>query len=213
MRVHAIEVGRIGWPVGWWDAVSPMDAVRSIMRGAGGPEEEIPIISYVIEHDDGHIVIDCGFDLRSAQDFQRERLPRTLGLSLILTEDDVIGPQMRKRGLDPLDVKWVLPTHLDMDHAGGVSAFPNATFLVNRREWEFRKTTLGKIRFRERYWPDFFRPLVYDLRDEPVGPFTRASRSPTAAISSPCRHLGTRRITSGSSSGRPPCICSSAAIT
>src|SRR5438067_6820241 len=189
MRVHAIEVGRIGWPVGWWDAETVGGCVRSILRGPGGPEEEIPIVSYVVEHDDGHIVIDCGFDFRSAQAFAKERLPRRLGLSLYISEDDVVGPQMRKRGLDPLDVRWVLPTHLDMDHAGGVSHFPNATFLVNRGEWEFRKTTFGRFRFRSKYWPDWFRPLVYDFRDEPLGPFEKSlpltDRSDVVAVPTP----------------------------
>lgn len=40
-------------------------------------------------------------------------------------------------GLRARDIRHVILTHLHWDHAGGVSLFPNATFYVQRREYEF----------------------------------------------------------------------------
>lgn len=41
----------------------------SVPAGAksGGPEDAVPILSYVVEHDDGHIVIDTGADHATAE--------------------------------------------------------------------------------------------------------------------------------------------------
>jgi glyoxylase-like metal-dependent hydrolase (beta-lactamase superfamily II) len=43
--------------------------------------------------------------------------------------------QLRKRGFDPKSVAIVVMTHLHVDHASGVSQFPDATFIVSAREW------------------------------------------------------------------------------
>ena len=42
--------------------------------------------------------------------------------------------QIRALGLDPVDVRHVIPTHLDADHAGGVSDFPDALVHVQQQE-------------------------------------------------------------------------------
>jgi len=53
--------------------------------------------------------------------------------------------QLRRGGVKPEDVRWVVLSHLHWDHVGTVDAFPNATVLVDRREWEVQKlkTALG----------------------------------------------------------------------
>lgn len=44
--------------------------------------------------------------------------------------------QLRVRGIDPSAVRIVILTHLHRDHASAISEFPQATFLLSRREWE-----------------------------------------------------------------------------
>jgi hypothetical protein len=60
MRIHALELGWLQFPKGWTKSRSPIGNVRAVMRGIGGPADRIPMIGYVVEHDDGHIVIDSG---------------------------------------------------------------------------------------------------------------------------------------------------------
>lgn len=52
---------------------------------------------------------------------------------------------IKKAGFDPQDVDWVLMSHLHFDHSGGMVhdvggrmelSFPNATYLMQRGEWE-----------------------------------------------------------------------------
>jgi glyoxylase-like metal-dependent hydrolase (beta-lactamase superfamily II) len=42
--------------------------------------------------------------------------------------------QIRELGFDPRDVRHIVPTHLDLDHAGGIGDFPQAQVHVFSRE-------------------------------------------------------------------------------
>ena len=53
-----------------------------------------------------------------------------------MTPDQALHPQLRARGVEPRDVRVIVMTHLHLDHASGVSEFPDATFVVDGREWE-----------------------------------------------------------------------------
>jgi glyoxylase-like metal-dependent hydrolase (beta-lactamase superfamily II) len=97
---------------------------------------------------------------------------RLLKVPVFVTADDEVAPRMRAAGLRTEDVRLVIPTHLDADHAGGIGHFPDATILVNRPEFEYvTQTRYGRIRSQQRFWPDWFQPSLYDLEPEPYGPF------------------------------------------
>ena len=75
--------------------------------------------------------------------------------------------ELRRRGVQPEAVDTVLLTHLHFDHAGGatvlredgeaVPAFPNATYFVQRVEWEF--ATHPNERTRASYLAENYEPL------------------------------------------------------
>lgn len=146
-----------------------------LVRAALRPEPfEFPVYTYIVEHADGHIAIDTGLNSKvKIPRFIRRILPHPL-----TGPDEEIGPQMRKIGLSPDDVRLVLATHLDWDHVGGVGHFPNAEIQVHRPEWDFASKFLGKVRYIPKLWPESFRPKLYDLDPEPLGPFP-TSRSVT----------------------------------
>jgi N-acyl homoserine lactone hydrolase len=45
-----------------------------------------------------------------------------------------IDTQLQKIGLKPDDIKYVVPSHLHLDHGGNVGKFPNSTIVVQRDE-------------------------------------------------------------------------------
>jgi glyoxylase-like metal-dependent hydrolase (beta-lactamase superfamily II) len=51
-----------------------------------------------------------------------------------LTEQQTAPAQIRRLGFDPGDVQHIVLTHLDLDHAGGLVDFPDATVHVYARE-------------------------------------------------------------------------------
>lgn len=63
--------------------------------------------------------------------------------------------QLRALGYDPADVRHILITHLDLDHTGGLSDFPQAQVHVHERELAWataRSTWLARSRYRPAMW-------------------------------------------------------------
>ena len=125
----------------------------------------------MLEHAKGLLVIDTGLAKRPVRAF-RGFPPKPLPMA----PDEEIGPQMRERGLEPNDVRWVVLTHLDWDHTGGLAHFPAAEVLVHRPEHAFAEDRAGRGRYRPSTWPRDFHPTLYDLDPEPFGPFAESRR-------------------------------------
>jgi glyoxylase-like metal-dependent hydrolase (beta-lactamase superfamily II) len=160
-RVHVIETGRL---VGN-ETFMRGERWSSLLRPRR--DVEFPVYSFVIEHPDGPIAIDTGLSAQA-------RSPRPL-LQRRFVPDPIartpIGTAMRAIGFDPADLRRVVITHLDWDHAGGLAHFRNAEILVHRPEHESASTRAGRLRYEPRLWAESFRPTVFDLDPEPYGPF------------------------------------------
>jgi glyoxylase-like metal-dependent hydrolase (beta-lactamase superfamily II) len=70
------------------------------------------------------IVVDTGFTPQIAQARQRKYIASP-------------ADQLRKLGVDAADVKKVLISHLHWDHFGGFGYFPNATFYLQTKEYQY----------------------------------------------------------------------------
>jgi N-acyl homoserine lactone hydrolase len=70
----------------------------------------------------------------------------------IMQEQDSILYQLRKIGLGPEQIDFVINTHLHFDHSGCNAFFPRATFLVQREHYEHALTL-----------PEAFPPRYYLL--------------------------------------------------
>ncbi len=65
--------------------------------------------------------------------------------------------QIRQLGFAAEDVRHILLTHLDFDHAGGLSDFPGAQVHLLQREMDAARSThsfLGHRRYRHRQWDE-----------------------------------------------------------
>jgi N-acyl homoserine lactone hydrolase len=114
----------------------------------------IPVPAFLVEHPTaGAVLVDTGFHATAARD-KRETLGRVAALAytLRMDEEQAVPAQLRQRGVDPADVKTVVMTHLHADHASGISQFPDATFVVSRREWE----TASRLGITHGYHHDHF---------------------------------------------------------
>jgi N-acyl homoserine lactone hydrolase len=175
MRVHVLNVGSLRFAKGVVTARTWGQRLWPLVRGrrSSGPTDVIPMLSYVLEHDDGHIVIDTGIAQALAARCRTEADPVTRRFVEPTVEPDAdVGSRMRAIGLRPEDVRLVLLTHLHIDHAGGAEHFPNAEVLVHRIEWDGRTAFGGNLwRLQEPYWTGVGGPRLYDLSPEPYGPF------------------------------------------
>ncbi len=86
----------------------------------------LPAHVFLLHTDDGLVLVDTGFGTGDAADPGRRIGPVKAILRPELEERHTVLAQLRARGHDASDVTHVVLTHLDIDHAGGLSDFPDA---------------------------------------------------------------------------------------
>jgi len=106
---------------------------------------------------DGLVLIDTGFgsdDLRGAATTTLSAFFRYFN-NIRMDASRAAVHQIRDLGLDPADVRHIVLTHLDFDHAGGLRDFPAARVHVLGREWDYAHRAsgfLGSRRYRAGQW-------------------------------------------------------------
>lgn len=102
----------------------------SMARLAGFPD----MVSHVllVEGSDGLILVDSGFGTGEIAGRSGKVYPWAIGARMDPAEPAIT--QLQAMGLEPSDVTDIVLTHLDFDHAGGISDFPQATIHVSSDE-------------------------------------------------------------------------------
>src|ERR1043165_1393584 len=122
------------------------------MSGAG--RVAVPVPFYVIERPEGVALFDCGLhaDVGNADDEYRQKL-LAQDLDVTFAPQETVASHLERLNIDPGRVRWVVLSHLHFDHAGGLHQVPNATLVVQRREWEAGfSRELGPRYFLSRRW-------------------------------------------------------------
>lgn len=110
----------------------------------------------LVEASDQLILVDTGLGLNDVRD-PRSRLSGFF-LSMLspdFREEMTAVSQVRALGFDPSDVRHILLSHLDFDHAGGLDDFPGATIhlLADEQDAALAQSSwLDRQRFRPRQW-------------------------------------------------------------
>ncbi len=87
----------------------------------------------LVEGADGLTLVDTGFGTGDLAEPKRLG-PTKAVLGAVLDPAEPAVAQVRALGLDPADVRDVVVTHLDLDHAGGLGDFPAARVHVHADE-------------------------------------------------------------------------------
>ena len=183
MRIHAIQTGSVQLKERQRRGVGPgpLRAVATMLDRAW--TEPLPILAWLVEHEEGLIVVDTGETARASQPghFPAWHPYFRFAVRARVAPEEEIGPQLKRLGFSPSDVRLVALTHLHTDHAGGLDHFPDSEILVAREELAFASGTLGRVRgYLPDRWPAWLRPRPVDFDDRPFGPFAR-SRALTRA--------------------------------
>ena len=124
MRVHHINTGTM-CPIG-----------QRFVNGTGSMFRRARMVCHclLVETNDGLALVDTGIGLGDIAN------PPRLGRKWVRQTTPQLDPaetavrQVKALGYSPDDVRHLLLTHLDRDHAGGIPDFPNAKVHVHRRE-------------------------------------------------------------------------------
>ena len=129
MRLFVLDCGRAHLP-----DMSHLTPDRNV-----GKPITVPLLAFLIDHPKGLVLFDTGVDT------DREGDP-----FLDTTPDRRADRQIERLGYRPADIRYVVMSHLHLDHVGCMPLFPQATFIVRRQE------------LRAAWWPDAYE-RGYDL--------------------------------------------------
>lgn len=140
VRLHPLLAGEMPAPAAYLDRRPGRlgrlrDAAGALASRSRWPA--LPVPAFLVEHPTaGPLLVDTGFH-PSVLDGLRANMGRAgpLLYDVRTTREQLIPAQLEARGIAATDVRTVVMTHLHIDHASGVEAFPAATFVVDRREW------------------------------------------------------------------------------
>ncbi len=100
----------------------------------------LPLPWFLVTHPRGNVVIDGGPAMEAAIDDKAHWGPIAQNADLFMSTDQAVVPALEKIGIDLASVRWIVQTHLHVDHTGAVAAinsFPNAEVLITRTEYEW----------------------------------------------------------------------------
>jgi N-acyl homoserine lactone hydrolase len=127
------------------------------VQGAGMKSVQFPILSVLIERDNDLVLFDTGIGTRIEQEMRPPIywgnlfFHRCIMRTQFMPQRVALVHQLPRLGFKPVDVKNVIISHLHWDHAGGMRDFPNAHFIVNRKEWNFATQLSGVPLFKNAF--------------------------------------------------------------
>lgn len=119
LTIHVLDYGDI-----------ELEASFFVLGHNCGRTRRVPVYGFLILGGRYPVLVDTGY--------RDNAIMESLNMRGLQRDDNRIENQLAKHGLKPGDIRYILHTHLHIDHAGADDRFPmNTTVVVNRREMEF----------------------------------------------------------------------------
>ncbi len=111
--------------------------LKYIKMNQGDSDFEIPVPWFLIKHPAGNVVIDGGNAIEAAIDKRGHWGATVDAYDPIMNVADNCADQCRSVGVDPHSVRYVVQSHLHLDHTGAIGHFPKAQIICQRAEYEY----------------------------------------------------------------------------
>ena len=176
-KIHAIRTGLVQVRRAQMESRGTGLARTASMLFDENWSEWLPIYAWVIEHEEGIILVDTGETSRVHQNgyhpswhpFYRR------AVRFSIHPDEEIGPQLRALGIAARDVRQVVLTHLHTDHAGGLIHVTGSKTWVSRQELARASGFGGQVQgYLPHRWPKWWQPEFVRYDDRSVGPFRQS---------------------------------------
>lgn len=124
-EIHVLNLGEI-----------ELDSSRLVQNRKPGSLVRVPAHAYLLLGGAAPVLVDTGF--------RNPAILERIGMRGFQTQEQELEHRLAAHGLRFADVRYVLHTHLHIDHAGQSDRFPMATTVVlNRRELEYAASGLS----------------------------------------------------------------------
>lgn len=124
MKLYAMTCGQITGELGY------------LMEGGTGMVT-LPIPAYLIVHPKGTALFDTGMHPDCQHDPLKRLGQRLMTLFQIrFKPGEEVSAQLEAIDRDPAKIDFIISSHLHFDHVGGNALIPNATVIVQKREWQ-----------------------------------------------------------------------------
>lgn len=127
----------------------------SLLDGHGHPFRKAKLVCHclLLETSDGLVLVDTGFGTADVlQARERLNLQFRMMSAPVLDLEETALRQIERLGFKATDVRHILLSHLDLDHAGGLGDFPHATVHVLAAEHAAATARDGLVA-KQRYVP------------------------------------------------------------
>ncbi len=121
----------------WHNANGKIDQSLLLAGRGMGKKIDSPIFVYFVKADEGNILFDAGCDPDIIQDAKKAWGAAADYLSISMKPEGDIREYLRALGLTPRDVRYIVLSHLHIDHAGALRFFPEAEIIVQLDEYRY----------------------------------------------------------------------------
>ncbi len=96
----------------------------------------VPVPAYLIDHPQGKVLFDTGLHVATQSDPEGRLGALARVFSVEFSPGQDLAAQLAAMEVGVGEIRFVVNSHLHFDHAGGNAQVPNATLVVQRREWQ-----------------------------------------------------------------------------
>jgi glyoxylase-like metal-dependent hydrolase (beta-lactamase superfamily II) len=136
--------------------------------------EPLPILCFLIEHPEGHFLVDTGDTWRnSVPGYLPGWNPFYRQVQIRVAPHEEVGSRLLAMGIDPAaDIGTVILTHFHHDHTGGLDHFPRSRIVGPRANFAISTGLRGMMTgCLPQRWPVWLRPELVEMDGPAVGPF------------------------------------------
>jgi len=173
-KVHAIQTGLVKIKLAQMSAVGAGLTRFGHVLFDRAWSDWVPILAWLIEHDEGLILVDTGETARVHEPGYHPRWHPFFRLAsrFRVAPDDELGPRLKAMGVAVRDIRHVVLTHLHTDHAGGLAHVATQKSWVHPVEWARAQGFGGRLQgYLPNRWPRGWQPELLRFERRAYGPF------------------------------------------